>query len=58
MTQLYWVNMKFCCIGVEVSKGCIIDIAPLLKCWKGQVWEKFYAYYERQNKLIEVRKVL
>jgi len=55
--ELYQVDMTFCCIGVEVINGVIKDIAPILKCWKGSKWERFYDYYNRRNKIIKVRKV-
>jgi hypothetical protein len=29
--KFYWLNTKFCCVGVEIKNNIIIDIALFLK---------------------------
>ena len=53
----YQVDMTFCCVEICVRNGIIIGIPPILRCWKGCKWEKFYDYYHRQKKINKVTKL-
>ena len=48
------VELKFATCGIMVSaKGIIIEAPPIMKCWVGSRYEKFYTYYERKGTLIK-----
>ena len=48
------VNLTFMVGTLTVNvKGKIIEAPPILRCWIGSRYDKFYSYYERKGKLVK-----
>ena len=56
MIESLWINMTFCCIGMEVKNGIIVDAPPIMRVWKGQRYDKWYRYYYDKGCIREIKR--